>query len=65
MGHEFVGGYYEHGPFGAKSVGEMPIVGGTPALAAAINHALGVEVTRIPATPEYLVELLKRREGKA
>ena len=58
MGHEFVAGHYDFGPFGAKSVGEMPIVGGGPAVASALGQALGVEITKIPATPEYLVKLL-------
>jgi CO/xanthine dehydrogenase Mo-binding subunit len=63
MEHEFVDGYYQQGPYGAKSVGEMPIVGGSPAIASAISQALGVEVARAPATPEYLVDLIKRKEG--
>lgn len=65
MGHEFVDGYYAEGPFGAKSVGEMPIVGPSPALASAISQALGVEIDRAPITPEYLVGLLKQKEGQA
>jgi CO/xanthine dehydrogenase Mo-binding subunit len=45
---------YEHGPFGAKGVGEMPIDGPAPAVVNALRHA-GFDVQQIPATPETLM----------
>ena len=45
---------YEHGPFGAKGVGEMPIDGPAPAIVNAIRH-IGMDVREIPATPERLM----------
>jgi CO/xanthine dehydrogenase Mo-binding subunit len=45
---------YPHGPFGAKGVGELPMDGGAPAIAAAVLHATGVFVSEIPITPERL-----------
>jgi CO/xanthine dehydrogenase Mo-binding subunit len=48
---------FEHGPFGAKGVGELPMDGGAPAVASAIEDALGIHVERLPATPERLMEL--------
>jgi CO/xanthine dehydrogenase Mo-binding subunit len=48
--------YYEHGPFGAKCAGELPFVGVAPALAAAVQNALGFPVEKLPVTPEYLLE---------
>ena len=48
--------HYELGPYGAKCVGELPFLGAAPALAAAVQHALGKPITRIPVTPEYLME---------
>ncbi|MEA2691362.1 MAG: hypothetical protein QOJ16_749, partial [Acidobacteriota bacterium] len=48
---------WEGGPGGAKGVGELPMDGGAPAVAAAIENALGLFVTEIPATPERLYEL--------
>jgi CO/xanthine dehydrogenase Mo-binding subunit len=48
---------FEHGPFGAKGVGELPMDGGAPAVLSAIEDALGVHATRVPATPEHLMEL--------
>jgi CO/xanthine dehydrogenase Mo-binding subunit len=46
---------YEHGPHGAKGVGEMPIDGPAPAVVNAIRHA-GFDVREIPATPERIME---------
>ena len=55
---------YQHGPFGAKGVGEMPIDGPAPAVVNALRHA-GVAVTEIPATPEKILSALRNRgEGK-
>lgn len=47
---------YQHGPFGAKGLGELPMNGGAPALAAAIDQATGRFTTDIPVTPEKLLE---------
>jgi CO/xanthine dehydrogenase Mo-binding subunit len=46
---------YPHGPFGAKGVGELPMDGAAPAIAAAIFNATGAFVTEIPVTPERLL----------
>ena len=45
---------YQHGPFGAKGVGEMPIDGPAPAVINALRHA-GFDLRAIPATPERLM----------
>jgi len=48
---------YEQGPGGgAKGIGELPMDGGAPAIAAAIEHALGIPVDDLPLTPEHLLE---------
>jgi CO/xanthine dehydrogenase Mo-binding subunit len=47
---------FSRGPFGAKGVGEMPMDGGAPAVLSAIEDALGLHVTVVPATPERLCE---------
>ncbi|MFP5284533.1 MAG: xanthine dehydrogenase family protein molybdopterin-binding subunit, partial [Thermoanaerobaculia bacterium] len=46
---------WEGGPFGAKGVGELPMDGGAPAVAQAIENATGIGVTEVPATPEKLL----------
>jgi CO/xanthine dehydrogenase Mo-binding subunit len=43
------------GAFGAKGVGELPMDGGAPAAAQAIENATGIPVDEIPATPEKLL----------
>jgi CO/xanthine dehydrogenase Mo-binding subunit len=50
---------YFRGPAGAKGIGELPLDGTAPAIANAIAGATGVDVTRIPTTPEVLLEMLE------
>jgi CO/xanthine dehydrogenase Mo-binding subunit len=50
---------YGRGPAGAKGIGELPLDGTAPAIANAIAHATGADVTRIPVTPEVLMEMLE------
>jgi CO/xanthine dehydrogenase Mo-binding subunit len=49
---------YSYGPHGAKGIGELPMDGPAPAIANAISDALGVSITRVPATPEVILEAL-------
>ncbi|NOX28693.1 MAG: molybdopterin-dependent oxidoreductase [Actinobacteria bacterium] len=42
----------EGGPFGAKGVGETPSLSSTPAVAAAVRAATGLELTRVPIKPQ-------------
>ncbi len=49
---------YPLGPYGAKGVGELTLVGGAPAVALAIEQAIGRKVKKIPATPESIMELI-------
>jgi xanthine dehydrogenase molybdenum-binding subunit len=52
------------GPFGAKGVGEM---GGTPtaaAIANAVFAATGVRLTRLPMTPERVLQALEAQSGR-
>ncbi|MDE0111588.1 MAG: molybdopterin-dependent oxidoreductase, partial [Albidovulum sp.] len=41
-------------PFGAKGVGETPSLSSTPAIAAAIRAATGLELPRVPIRPEQI-----------
>lgn len=50
---------YAHGPAGAKGIGELPLDGTAPAIVSAIEHATGASITRIPVTPEVLMEALE------
>jgi CO/xanthine dehydrogenase Mo-binding subunit len=50
---------YAGGPGGAKGLGELPMDGAAPAIANAVSHAAGINVTSIPITPENVMELLE------
>jgi CO/xanthine dehydrogenase Mo-binding subunit len=51
------------GPFGARGVGEPPIVPAPAALANAIEDATGVRLTELPLTPERIALALAARDG--
>jgi CO/xanthine dehydrogenase Mo-binding subunit len=48
---------YTYGPAGAKGIGELPMDGPAPAIANAVSNATGVDVHRIPLTPEALAAM--------
>ena len=49
----------EDGPFGAKGIGEPPIVGIAPAIANAVANATGVRLKRLPMTSERMLKALR------
>jgi len=51
----------EHGPFGAKGVGEPGMVPTAPAIANAIFDAVGVRIRDLPITPQKLLRALAAR----
>ncbi|KPK05262.1 MAG: hypothetical protein AMJ56_16150 [Anaerolineae bacterium SG8_19] len=51
----------EGGPFGAKGLGEPPVIPGPAALANAVSRASGVRLRSLPITPEKV--LLARRQA--
>ncbi|HEX3704729.1 MAG TPA: molybdopterin cofactor-binding domain-containing protein [Vicinamibacterales bacterium] len=46
------------GPFGAKEVGQGPLLPVMPALANAVYDAIGVRIDEVPVTPEKIVKAL-------
>jgi len=54
---------YAYGPYGAKGVGELSLIGGAPAVAKAIENAINKNVYKIPVTPEYIMELMNDGEN--
>jgi CO/xanthine dehydrogenase Mo-binding subunit len=56
---EFVEGYGGAGPFGAKGLGEPPIIPVPAAIAAAVRDACGAHVTELPLTAERVARALK------
>jgi CO/xanthine dehydrogenase Mo-binding subunit len=53
---------YSGGPFGAKGIGEIPMDGPAPAVASAIEAAVGVVLNRLPMTPERVLSALEIKE---
>jgi CO/xanthine dehydrogenase Mo-binding subunit len=52
----------EHGPYGAKGVGEPPVVMSPAAVANAVAAAIGVPIRTTPLTPERVLRAI--REGE-
>jgi CO/xanthine dehydrogenase Mo-binding subunit len=59
MENETVDSIQENGPFGAKGVGELATFGVSPAIANAIDDAVGVRLTELPMTPEAVFRALR------
>ena len=51
------------GPMGAKALGEPPCVAVAPAVANAIYDAIGVRFTKLPITPDAILDALDRVDG--
>ncbi len=50
-----------NGPFGAKEVGQGPLLPVAPAIANAVYDAVGVRIDEVPITPEKVLRALKRK----
>jgi CO/xanthine dehydrogenase Mo-binding subunit len=50
-------------PYGVRGVGEVPIVPPLAAIANAIHDAIGVRISRLPATPGVILEELESQNG--
>jgi CO/xanthine dehydrogenase Mo-binding subunit len=49
------------GPFGAKSIGEIAVVPTAPAIINAINNALDINLTVLPALPDRIMDAIKSK----
>ncbi|MEA2104298.1 MAG: molybdopterin cofactor-binding domain-containing protein [Candidatus Cloacimonadota bacterium] len=54
---------YFNGPFGAKALGELTIVGPPQAVASAICLAIGITVNELPITPEKIYKMMEKNEN--
>jgi CO/xanthine dehydrogenase Mo-binding subunit len=50
------------GPYGAKGIGELPVVPIAPAIANAVFDATGIRITELPITQERLLAALRARD---
>ncbi|WP_010236991.1 xanthine dehydrogenase family protein molybdopterin-binding subunit [Clostridium arbusti] len=53
---------YNNGPSGAKSAGELTLIGAPSAYAVAVQNAIGKPINEIPVTPELLMEVMSNEE---
>ena len=64
MENEAVAAFQSNGPFGAKGVGELATFGVSPAIANAIDDAVGVRLTELPLNAEAVFRALRAKAGK-
>ena len=52
---------HDQGPYGAKGIGESGTFGVSPAVANAIDDAVGVRITSLPITPEKVFQAIQTK----
>ncbi len=52
------------GPYGAKSISEIPINAPAPAVANAVFHAIGVRFRKLPIRPEDVLRALREKGNR-
>ncbi len=52
------------GPYGARGIGEPPLIGTPPAILSAIADAIGTQVTELPATPERVWRAIQEKQQR-
>lgn len=60
----FIENPQENGPYGARGVGEHPLISVEPAIANAIRDATGVDIFDLPMSRERVWRALKEKGGK-
>jgi len=53
-----------HGPAGVKGLAEASMLPATPAIINAVSHAIGARLREIPATPERVLRVMKRKHER-
>lgn len=61
---EFVETPESIGPYGARGIGEHPVIGVAPSILNAIYDAIGVDFCEIPVTPEKILQALAAKGKK-
>ncbi len=54
----------KEGPYGAKGVGEAPLIPTPPAIANAISNAIGIKIDSLPITPQKVLKALKKENNQ-
>jgi CO/xanthine dehydrogenase Mo-binding subunit len=55
---------YQHGAFGAKGIGELPMDGPAPAIVNAVSHATGADFCAVPLLPEDVMTKLAKAKPR-
>ena len=63
MVNEAIDAYQHNAPFGAKGAGESATMSVSPAIANAIDDAVGVRLMDLPLNPEAVLRALRRNAG--
>ena len=64
MVNEAIDAYQHNAPFGAKGVGESATLPLSPAIANALDDAVGVRLTELPLTAEAVFRALREKAGR-
>jgi len=64
MINEAIDAFQSNAPFGAKGVGESATMPLSPAIANALDDAVGVRLLELPITPEAVLRALRVKEGR-
>ena len=64
MINEAIDAFQSNAPFGAKGVGESATMPLSPAIANALDDAIGVRLTELPLTPEAVFRALREKAGE-
>jgi CO/xanthine dehydrogenase Mo-binding subunit len=64
MVNEAIDAYQHNAPFGAKGVGESSTMPLSPAIANALDDAVGVRLMELPLTPEAIFRALREKAGQ-
>ena len=59
---DFVETMDPHGPYGAKALGEPPIVSVLPAIANAVYNATGLRLDDAPFTPKKVLQAVRKKK---
>jgi CO/xanthine dehydrogenase Mo-binding subunit len=63
MENVYIDHHQSNGPFGAKGIGEVATFCPSPAIANAIDDAVGVRLTELPLNPEAVYRALRAKAG--
>jgi CO/xanthine dehydrogenase Mo-binding subunit len=64
MENVFIETLQTNGPFGAKGVGESASFCVSPAVANALEDAIGIRLTQLPLTPEAVLRAIQEKAGQ-